>query len=80
MGIYKEVVDRIYELCNEREITPNALSYLAGISQSTIKSILNGESRNPGIVTIKKICDGLDISIIEFFDTENFKDLEQEIK
>ena len=43
MGIYKEVVNRIYELCNEREITPNALSYLAGISQSTIKSILNGE-------------------------------------
>lgn len=66
MGIYELVIDRIYELCREREITPNALSYLAGISQSTIKSILNGESKNPGIVTIKKICDGLDISIIDF--------------
>lgn len=80
MGIYELVVDRIYELCREREITPNALSYLAGISQSTIKSILNGESKNPGIVTIKKICDGLDISIIEFFDTQKFKDIEQELK
>ena len=80
MGIYKEVVNRIYELCNEREITPNALSYLAGISQSTIKSILNGESKNPGIVTIKKICDGIDISIIEFFNTKSFDNLEQEIK
>ena len=56
MGIYDLVVKRIYELCAEREITPNALSYLSGISQSTIKSILNGESKNPGIVTIKKIC------------------------
>lgn len=80
MGIYEFVVKRIYQLCKERGITPNALSYLAGISQSTIKSILNGESKNPGIVTIKKICDGLDISLIEFFNTEDYKDLEQEIK
>lgn len=80
MGIYDLVVDRIYGLCKEREITPNALSYLSGISQSTIKSILNGESKNPGIVTIKKICDGLDISIIEFFNTQEFADIEQEIK
>ncbi len=80
MGIYNLVVKRILELCEEREITPNALSYLAGISQSTIKSILNGESKNPGIVTLKKICDGFEISIIDFFDTEDFKKLEQEIK
>lgn len=80
MSIYNLVVKRILELCEEREITPNALSYLAGISQSTIKSILNGESKNPGIVTIKKICDGFEISIIDFFDTEEFKKLEQEIK
>lgn len=79
MGIYDLVVERIYELCREKEITPNALSYLAGISQSTIKSILNGESKNPGIVTIKKICDGLDITIIEFFDTQKFKEIEQEL-
>ena len=80
MGIYDVVVNRIYELCRERNITPNALSYLAGISQSTVKSILNGESKNPGIVTIKKICDGLDITIVDFFNTEDFINLEQEIK
>lgn len=80
MGVYNAVVKRIYELCDERSITPNALSYRAGISQSTIKSILNGESKNPGIVTIKKICDGLEISLIEFFDTDDFRSLEQEIK
>ena len=80
MGIYDFVVQRIYQLCHEREITPNALSYLCGISQSTLKSILNGESKNPGVVTIKKICDGLDITLVEFFDTEEYKILEQEIK
>lgn len=56
MGIYELVVARIRGLCEERKITPNALSYLSGISQSTVKSILNGESKNPGIVTIKKLC------------------------
>ena len=80
MGICKFTVNRIYELCRERKITPNALSYMSGIPQATVKSILNGESKNPGIVTLKKICDGLDISIIEFFDAEVFRNLEQEIK
>lgn len=80
MSIYDLVVQRIYELCKEREITPNALSYLSGVSQSTVKSILNGESKNPGIVTIKKLCDGLNISIVEFFNTEKFNNAEQELK
>jgi len=80
MGIYQAVVNRINNLCKERNVTPNALSYLSGVSQSTIKSILNGESKNPGIVTLKKLCDGLDISIIEFFDTVDFANLEQELK
>lgn len=80
MSIYNFVVKRIYDLCKERSITPNALSYMSGISQSTIKSILNGESKNPGIVTLKKICDGLDITIIDFFDTEEYHKLEQELE
>ena len=80
MNTYDFVVKRIYELCEERNITPNALSYLAGISQSTVKSIHIGESKNPGIVTLKKICDGLDITIVDFFDTEDYYELEQEIK
>ena len=80
MGIYKFTVNRIYELCKERKITPNALSYMCGIPQATLKSILNGESKNPGIVTLKKICDGLEISIMDFFDTPEYKLLEQELK
>lgn len=80
MKIQEAVVKRIYELCKIYEITPNALSYKAGISQSTVKSITNGESLNTGIVTIKKICDGLDISINDFFNTEYFQNLEQELE
>lgn len=76
MKIYDFVVKRIYELCEERNITPNALSYLAGIFQSTVKSILKGESKNPGTVTLKKICDGLGITIVDFFDTEDYYELE----
>lgn len=80
MGIYDVTVNRILSLCKNRGITPNGLSYLSGISQSTVKSILNGESKNPGIVTIKKLCDGFDISISDFFDTPEFRKLDQEIK
>ncbi|MBQ6885163.1 MAG: helix-turn-helix transcriptional regulator [Clostridia bacterium] len=80
MGIHKYTVNRIYQLCRERKITPNALSYMCGVSQATIKSILNGESKNPGIVTIKKICDGLEITMMEFFDTPEYQNLEQELK
>ncbi len=74
------IVNRIVQLCNERHITPNGLSNIAAVPQSTIKSILNGESQNPGAVTIKKLCDGLEITLGEFFSTPEFDALEQEIK
>lgn len=80
MNTHDAVVRRINELCQYRDLTYNGLSYCAGVSQSTIKSIMNGESRNPGIVTLKKLCDGLNISLPDFFDTEYFRNLEQEIK
>ena len=80
MGIYNAVVIRINELLDEKQITANALAYKSGVSQSTIKSILNGESLNPGIVTIKKICDGFEMLINEFFDAPVFYNLNQEIK
>ena len=57
-----------------------ALARSAGIPPSTVKNILNGASKNPGVVTIKMICDGLGISLIEFFDTDEFRELEQEIR
>lgn len=74
------VANRILELCDERKITPNKLATISAVSQSTIKSILNGESQNPGTVTIKKLCDGFEITLGEFFSTPAFDALEQEIK
>ena len=80
MGIYDIIVKRILELCEEKNLSINGLATLAAVPPSTLKNILNGASKNPGIVTIKKLCDGLDISIIEFFNTLYFENLEQEIK
>lgn len=74
------IVFRLKQLCEERGLTPNGLSNLAGVPQATVKSILNGESQNPGTVTIKKLCDGLEITLGEFFSTPEFDTLEQEIK
>ena len=74
------VAKRIIELCQERHLAINALARSAGMTPTTVKNILNGASQNPGIVTIKMLCDGLDISLIEFFDTEDFRSLEQEIQ
>ena len=79
--LVKEAVEkRIIELCNERGIAVNNLANLSGVSPSTVYSMLNEKSKNPGICSIKKICDGLDISVREFFDSELFDELEQEIK
>lgn len=74
------VAKRIQQLCAEHDMAVNALANEAGISPSTIYSMLNEKSQNPGVVSIKKICDGLGISVREFFDSDLFDDLEQEIK
>ncbi len=80
MNTYETVKNRFIFLCGEKGITINKLATESGIAPSTIKNILYGKSVNPGIVTLKKLCDGLDISLIEFFNTKEFKELEQEIK
>ena len=80
MNIKEAVEKRILELCTDRKMAVNALANSAGVSPSTIYSMLNEKSKNPGIVSIKKICDGLEISVREFFDSDLFDDLEQEIK
>jgi len=74
------IAERIIELCREKKITTNGMANIAGISPSTIYSILNTKSKSPEIITVKKICDGLEISLAEFFDADVFRDLEQEIK
>ncbi len=80
MNTKNAVAERIIQLCNQKNIAINALANMAGISPSTLYSVLNEKSQNPGIVTIKKLCDGLDISLREFFDDDIFDDIEQEIK
>jgi transcriptional regulator with XRE-family HTH domain len=80
MKIQEAVSKRIFELCSERNITINALSRLSAIPPSTLKNIIYNVSKNPGIVTIKIICDGLGISINDFFDSDIFRNLEQEIE
>lgn len=80
MNTKEAVAKRILALCEERQIAVNALANIAGIPPSTIYSMLNEKSKNPGIVSIKKICDGLDISVRAFFDCDLFDGLEQEIK
>lgn len=80
MKAREAVAKRIINLCDLKAITPNALSYRSGVSQSTIKSILNGESKNPGIVTIHKLCSGLGITVANFFGVEDFSTLEDELE
>ena len=80
MNTYTAVKNRILYLCNEKRMTINSLATLAAIPPSSLKNILYGKSQNPGIVTIKMICDGFGITLAEFFDTPEFNALEQEIK
>ena len=71
---------RIEQLCSERNITLNKLAIISGITQSTLNNIISGRNKSTTVSTIKKICDGIEISIIEFFTSPLFEDLEQEIK
>lgn len=80
MTIGEATKNRIIELCNENSITINKLSTLSGVTQSTLNNIISGRNNSTTVSTIKKLCDGLNISIIDFFNTEEFKNLEQEIK
>lgn len=74
------VRERIFQLCDEHNTNINALALYAGLPPSTLKGIIYGNSKNPGVVTIKILCDGLDISLAEFFDCDLFNNLEQEIE
>lgn len=80
MNTKEAVAKRIVELCNARNIAPNTLANISGVSPSTVYSMLNEKSQNPGVVSLKKLCDGLEISLREFFDSPIFDDIEQEIK
>ena len=80
MTIGEGVRLRVLELWTQRNISVNKLSGMSGITQSTLNNIVSGRNRSATISTIKKICDGLEISIREFFEGELFDDLEQELR
>ena len=80
MNAKTAVARRIHALCLERNMSVNALANKCGIAPSTIYSMLNTKSKNPGVVSIQKICDGLEISVREFFDDPLFENLEPEIR
>ena len=79
MDTYTTVKNRILQLLGERNMSIHKLAMESAIAPSSIKNILYGKSQNPGIVTIKMLCDGFGITLIEFFDTPEFANLEQEI-
>ena len=80
MTISEAVTKRLLELCGERGLTINKLCTLSGVTQSTVSDIVNRNTSNTGIATIKKLCGGLEISIRAFFDSPLFDDLEQELR
>ncbi|MBQ8604159.1 MAG: helix-turn-helix transcriptional regulator [Oscillospiraceae bacterium] len=80
MNIGEAVKERILELCREKNISINKLSIMSGVTQSTVNNIVSGRNRSATVTTIKKLCDGLDITIQDFFNSELFSELEQEIK
>ncbi len=80
MGVKAAVTERFMNICKERQITPNELAVISGVTPSSVYSMLDSRRHNISIVLIKKLCDGLDISLAQFFDSEEFDRLEQEIK
>lgn len=80
MGIAEAVKARLKQLCKIRGITVNGLANLSAVTQSTVNDFMSGTTQNIGIITLKKLIDGLDMTITEFFDDDLFRNLEQEIR
>lgn len=80
MNVGQAVRERIAELCEEKHITINKLANISGITQSTLNNIMSGRNNSTTISTIQKICDSLEITVTDFFDSPLFLGIEQEIK
>lgn len=80
MNVGDAVRQRILELCDKHDISVNKLSNISGVTQSTVNNIVSGRNNSATVSTIKKLCDGLGITIEEFFSSELFRELDQEIK
>lgn len=80
MDTISAIKNRILRLCAEHDLTINKLATISGVPPSSIKNILYGKSKDPKILTIKKLCDGLEITLTDFFNSPEFETLEPEIK
>jgi DNA-binding Xre family transcriptional regulator len=80
MGVKEAVVARFREILDQRNMRPNELAYRSGVTPSTVYSMLDGRRREVTINLIKKLCDGLDMTLGAFFSAKVFDELEQEIK
>ena len=80
MNAYTATKNRILELLGEHKMSIHKLAMESAVAPSSIKNILYGKSKNPGIATIKMLCDGFGISLVDFFNTEEFRKLDQEIR
>ena len=80
VNVGEAVKERIIELCRERDISINKLCTMSGVTQSTVNNIISGRNNSATVSTIQKLCDGLEIGIQDFFASDLFSDLEQEIK
>ena len=80
MTIGEAVRHRILQLCEQRNLSVNKLCTLSGVTQSTMNNNINGRNNSMTVSTLKKLCDGMGISIQEFFNSEIFCNLEQEVK
>jgi len=80
MSIREAILKRFKEICAERGLKYNKLATLSGVTPSTVYSVMDEKRKELSVITMKKLIDGLDMSITEFFDTDTFRNLEQEIK
>ena len=80
MTIGEAVKARVLELCHEKELTINRLSIISGVTQSTVNNFISGRNHSITLSTLKKLCDGMNITIPDFFSSELFENLEQELK
>jgi len=80
MTIGEAVKERILQLCAENELSINKLSTISGVTQSTVNNIISGRNNSATVATIQKLCDGLWITIVDFFSDDLFRDIEPEVK
>ncbi len=78
MRLSRAISEKILKICIEKDITPNKLASICCLTQSTVQNLINGKSRNPKLLTIIRICEGLNIDLKDFFDDELFATIERE--